>query len=90
MLPRGDVPAPNGMRPVARVVRPVPPDPTTRVPDMVMVPEAVTGELEMENPVLPPESATEVTVPPSADETAELTQAEPFQSKTWLSSGLET
>jgi len=72
------------------VVAPDPPEETAKVPEIVMVPEAVIGELEIENPVLPPDSATEVTVPPEAEETAEFTQAEPFQSKTWLVWAFET
>ena len=45
------------------VVTPVPPLATASVPDIVMVPLLVTGPPENDNPVVPPETCTEVTVP---------------------------
>ena len=46
------------------VVCPVPPFAIASVPASVMVPEVVMGLPETVRPVVPPESATEVTVPP--------------------------
>ena len=52
------VPATN-----AGVVVPVPPLATANVPASVIVPEVVIGPPEVVRPVVPPETATEVTVP---------------------------
>ena len=59
------VPATN-----AGVVVPVPPLATASVPASVIVPEVVIGPPEVVRPVVPPETATEVTVPepPPPDE----------------------
>ena len=45
------------------VVVPVPPFATASVPPRVIVPEVVIGPPENDNPVVPPETCTEVTVP---------------------------
>jgi hypothetical protein len=55
--------APRFVRAVACVVAPVPPLATAKVPAIVMVPEVVIGPPEVVKPVVPPETATEVTVP---------------------------
>lgn len=69
--PEGAVTAVKGPVPLpfkipVRVDAPVPPLLTTSVPPMVMVPELVTGDPVTVNPVVPPESPTDVTVPPAA------------------------
>jgi hypothetical protein len=43
--------------------RPVPPLTTERVPPRVIVPELVIGLPEVVSPVVPPDTATDVTVP---------------------------
>lgn len=48
------------------VVAPVPPFATPRVPASVMVPEPVIGPPDVVRPVVPPETATLVTVPAPA------------------------
>jgi hypothetical protein len=45
------------------VAVPVPPFATASVPESVIVPEVVIGPPEVVRPVVPPETATEVTVP---------------------------
>jgi hypothetical protein len=56
-----EVPLPFKM-PVS-VVDPVPPFATPSVPPSVIVPELVTGPPEVVSPVVPPDTATELTVP---------------------------
>jgi hypothetical protein len=48
------------------VVTPVPPLATARVPVIVIVPEPVIGPPEVVRPVVPPETPTEVTLPPES------------------------
>ena len=48
------------------LVAPVPPDAIASVPASVSVPVVVIGEPVKERPVVPPDAATEVTVPPPA------------------------
>ena len=50
------------------VVAPVPPLATASVPARVIVPEVVTGPPDVVRPVVPPEIATLVTVPPASVE----------------------
>jgi len=50
--------------PVPNDVIPVPPLATASVPASVMVPEDVIGPPEVVKPVVPPDTATDVTVPP--------------------------
>ena len=52
---------------VGVVVTPVPPLAIPRVPDNVRVPDVVTGPPEKDNPVVPPDALTEVTVPQFTD-----------------------
>ena len=58
----GPVPSTTEPDPVL-VVTPVPPEPTARVPAKVIVPAPVTGPPEVVRPVVPPLTATLVTVP---------------------------
>lgn len=55
---------PLPLRTPVNVVAPVPPLATARVPARVMVPDVVIGLPVTVRPVVPPEKATEVTVPP--------------------------
>ena len=55
--------APKFVRAVAASAAPVPPLATANVPPRVSVPLVVIGEPENVSPVVPPEAATEVTVP---------------------------
>src|SRR5215471_249404 len=54
---------PRFVRAAAAEVAPVPPLATTRVPAKVIVPEPVMGPPEVVRPVVPPLTATLVTVP---------------------------
>ena len=56
-------PDPNNIPPSVNDVAPVPPLATMSVPAKVIVPEVVIGPPEVVNPVVPPETSTEVTVP---------------------------
>jgi len=56
----------------AWVVAPVPPFASARVPASVIVPEPVIGPPEVVRPVVPPETATEVTVPLPPDGVAQV------------------
>ena len=56
------VPKNNGI-PVPKEVTPVPPFAAANVPDKVIVPEFVTGLPLTVNPVVPPLTPTDVTVP---------------------------
>ena len=58
----GDVDRTTFPEPV-EVVTPVPPLATAKVPASVMVPAEVMGPPDVVKPVVPPETATEVTVP---------------------------
>ena len=58
--------APRLRRAPEALVAPVPPDATARVPPSVSVPEVVIGEPVKERPVVPPDAATEATVPAPA------------------------
>lgn len=51
------------MSPIVYDAMPVPPLAATSVPESVMVPDVVIGLPETEIPVVPPEIATENTVP---------------------------
>ena len=53
----------KALKPAEAVVAPVPPLATARVPARVMVPLAVTGPPDVVRPVVPPLTATLVTVP---------------------------
>jgi hypothetical protein len=55
--------APKLVRAFVFVVAPVPPLATARVPARVIVPEEVIGPPDVVSPVVPPDTATEVTVP---------------------------
>ena len=57
------VPRPRPVRAVTCVVPPVPPLATASVPLSVSVPEVVIGEPLNVRPVVPPDAATDVTVP---------------------------
>ena len=67
-----EVPDPNNIPPSVNVVAPVPPLATIRVPPKVIVPEVVIGPPEVVNPVVPPETSIEVTVPAFAVQPASL------------------
>lgn len=56
--------APKFVRAAAAVVAPVPPFAIPRVPAKVIVPLVVTGPPDVVKPVVPPDKATDVTVPP--------------------------
>ena len=56
---------------VPNAVSPVPPLAAARVPARVIVPEEVIGPPEVVSPVVPPETATLVTVPPLAPDTVD-------------------
>lgn len=58
------VPAPRLALAAAAFVAPVPPLAMANVPAMVIVPEVVTGPPEKVRPVVPPDTSTDVTVPP--------------------------
>ena len=60
--------APRLVRAPAAVVALVPPLATASVPARVIVPEVVTGPPDVVRPVVPPEIATLVTVPPASVE----------------------
>lgn len=66
----------NVATPVPNEVIPVPPLATAKVPASVMVPDVVMGEPDTVRPVVPPERATEVTVP--VDAAAKDKTPEPF------------
>ena len=85
VLPKADVPAPNGIRPAVREVSPVPPLATPKVPASVIVPEVVTGLPETVRPVVPPDSATEVTVPVVLDAPIAVLKSAALKDETVLS-----
>ena len=68
VVERAEEPLPYGMEPACIAAQPVPPLATFKVPVSVRVPEVVTGEPVKERPVVPPDPATDVTVPLVRDE----------------------
>lgn len=63
---------------VPSVVKPVPPFATASVPARVIVPEEVTGPPDVVNPVVPPDTSTEVTDPCAAASANNVTTPELF------------
>ena len=72
-----DVPFPYTSVPAWMADQPVPPVATFNVPAKVMVPEVVTGPPDVVNPVEPPETLTEVTLPLLAPTQTPLTEKHP-------------
>ena len=60
------VPRPSAVLAAEAVVEPVPPLAIANVPASVIVPEPVTGPPEVVNPVVPPDTSIDVTVPEPA------------------------